>query len=48
MRQPTPPSKIETTNPKIKAAKENALFQLGLAEHTKGQYTAALDHFHWQ
>lgn len=37
--------KIETTNPKIKAAKENALFQLGLAEHTKGQYTAALDYF---
>lgn len=37
--------KIKTTNPKIQAAKENALFQLGTAEFAAKNYQAALDYF---
>ena len=37
--------KIKTTNPKIKAAKENALFQLGAAAFLKKEYTKALNYF---
>src|SRR5574344_454824 len=37
--------KIKTTNPRIKMAKENALFQLGVAEFTNANYNVALDYF---
>lgn len=37
--------KVKSVNPKIKAAKENVLFQLGTAEFAAKNYRGALDYF---